>query len=130
MADDLATALMTKIVAAYLKSNTLPTGDIPDLIRATYAALTGTASSGLEPVAHHEPAVPVKKSVTPDAIFCLECGRGHKTLRRHLGTAHGLTVDEYRTKWSLPREYPVVSPKYAEQRSQMAVGIGLGRKRK
>jgi len=128
MADDL-TALTTKVVAAYLASNTIEADAVPDLIRATYAALVGTASPMAASVTRQEPAVSIRKSVMPSAIICLECGEHLKMLKRHLSTAHGLTVDEYRSKWSLSRDYPVVAPEYAALRSQYAVGIGLGRKR-
>ena len=121
--------LTTKIVAAYLGNNVVAASDIPDLIRKTYSALVGTASPAALPVEARQPAVPVKKSVTPDAIICLDCGVPHKMLKRHLHTAHDLTVDEYRAKWSLAADYPVVAPDYAARRSALAVSIGLGRKR-
>ena len=77
---------------------------------------------------NQRPAVAVKKSVTPDHLVCLECGKKMKVLKRHLTTAHGLTVDEYRSKWSLPADYPVVAPNYAKARSKLAINLGLGRK--
>jgi len=127
MADD-TTEYTAKIVAAYLASNTIAVDAVPDLIRATYAALVGTASPMSAPVPQQEPAVSIKKSVTPSAIICLECGAPLKMLKRHLSTAHDLSVDEYRAKWTLPRDYPVVAPDYAAHRSQLAISIGLGRK--
>jgi len=128
MADDL-TALTAKLTAAYVANNTLAAGDVPELIRATYAALVATTSPISSPAAPVEPAVFVRKSVTPSAIICLECGERLKMLKRHLRTAHDLSVDAYRAKWSLPRDYPVVAPDYAAHRSELAVKIGLGRKR-
>ena len=127
MADD-TTEFTTKIVAAYLASNTIAASEIPDLISATYAALVDTASPTSAPAPRQEPAVSIRKSVRPSAIICLDCGKGHQMLKRHLHAAHGLSVDEYRAKWSLPRDYPVVAPDYAAHRSNLAIGIGLGRK--
>ena len=127
MAEDL-TGLTTKLVAAYLATNSVAVGDIPDLIKATYSALVATETPVAPLAPRLEPAVSVRKSVTPSAILCLECGEPLKMLKRHLGTAHDLSVDEYRAKWSLPRDYPVVAPEYAAHRSLLAIGIGLGRK--
>jgi len=121
--------LTTKIVAAYLGNNTIATADIPDLIRKTYAALIGTTSPASAPAEPLQPAVSVKKSVSADGINCLECGKKQKMLKRHLSTAHGLSVADYRTKWSLPSDYPMVAPDYAARRSELAVAIGLGRKK-
>jgi len=128
MSEDL-TGLTTKIVAAYLANNSVAAGDIPDLIGATYSALVATESPVAALAPRQEPAVSVRKSVTPSAIICLECGERLKMLKRHLRTAHDLSVDAYRAKWSLPRDYPVVAPDYAAHRSELAVKIGLGRKR-
>jgi len=128
MADDV-TALTTKLVAAYLANNTVAVGDIPDLISATYVALVATETPVAAPAPHREPAVSIKKSVMPSAIICLECGEPLKMLKKHLHTAHDLSVDGYRAKWSLPRDYPVVAADYAAHRSKLAIGIGLGRKR-
>ena len=128
MADPLA--LTAKLVAAYLRNNPLAIGDLAVLIRATHASLRATAEAAAEPAAVPlAPAVALKKSVTPDAIFCLECGKPQKMLKRHLSTAHGLSVDDYRAKWSLPSDYPVVAPNYAQHRSELAFKIGLGRKK-
>jgi len=121
--------LTTKIVAAYLGNNSIATADIPDLIRTTYSALIGTASPASAPAEPLQPAVSVKKSVSADGINCLECGKKQKMLKRHLSTAHGLSVTDYRAKWSLPSDYPMVAPDYAARRSELAVAIGLGRKK-
>ena len=128
MADQKA-ALTARIVTAYLGGNAVEISDIPTLIQATYSALVSTTSPATEPI-ERQPAVSVKKSVTPDAIICLECGRHQKMLKRHIATAHGLSVDDYRAKWSLPADYPMVAPDYAEHRSMLAIKIGLGHSRK
>jgi predicted transcriptional regulator len=126
---DMSVILTSKIVAAYLGKNTVAAADIPALIRLTYSALVSTSSPAPATEESLVPAVPVKKSVTPGAIICLECGNKQKMLKRHLGTAHDLTVDEYRTKWSLPADYPMVASDYAARRSQLAHSFGLGRKK-
>ena len=121
--------LTAKLVAAYLGKNPVAAGDVPDLIRSVHAVLVRIASPAPEPVEPQQPFVSIKKSVTPEAIICLECGKSQKMLKRHLATAHGLSVDAYRANWSLPAEYPMVAPNYAQHRSQLAIKIGLGRKR-
>jgi predicted transcriptional regulator len=121
--------LTARLVAAYVGQTTLAADELPDLIRATYAALVSVASPP-EPQAAPVPAIAIKKSVTPEAIRCLDCGKAQKALKRHLGAAHGLSVDEYRAKWGLPASYPMVAPDYAARRSSLAKKIGLGRKRK
>jgi predicted transcriptional regulator len=128
MADEKA-ALTAKVVAAYLRNNRLATSDIPDLIKATYAALVNATAPVAEPMVQQQPVVSIRKSVTPDAIICLECGKPQKMAKRHLRTAHGLSVDEYRAKWSLPADYPMVAANYAANRSRLALQFGLGRKK-
>lgn len=121
----------TKLVTAYLAKNPVPVADIPGLIRSTYFALAGVSSAepqGATPE-RRLPAVPVRKSVTHGAILCLECGRKFAMLKRHLRADHGLTPDEYRSKWGLAADYPMVAPAYAEARSVLAKSIGLGRKK-
>lgn len=120
-----------KLVTAYLAKNPVAIDDIPGLIRTTYAALAGLSSPGLQQAApeRRQPAVPVKKSITPDGIHCLECGKKFAMLKRHLHTDHGITPDEYRAKWELAADYPMVAPAYAEVRSTLAKAIGLGRKK-
>ena len=125
-------ALAADIVSAYVSNNTVATGDLPGLISEVYAALQRT-SSGVAPEPQPEPlkpAIPIKKSVTPDYIVCLEDGKQFKSLKRHLSTHHGLTPDEYRAKWGLPADYPLVAPNYAAARSALAKSMGLGRKPK
>ena len=122
--------LTANLVAGYLRGNPLPATELPDLIRVTHAALVLAHSPKAEPAASQQPAVSVKKSVRPHALVCLECGSEQKMLKRHLATAHGLTVEEYKTKWSLPGDYPMTAPEYASTRSTLAKKIGLGRNRK
>jgi predicted transcriptional regulator len=129
MADDLK-VLTTKIVAAYLGGNALAATEIPTLITSVYSTLLGTDAPATAPTEQQQPAVSVKKSVTSGYIVCLECGDHQKMLKRHLLTSHGLTADEYRTKWSLPKDYPLVAPEYAAHRSELAKASGLGFTRK
>ena len=128
MSEDLK-ALTARLVAAYFGDNAVAVGDVPVLIASTYAALVNTASPEPLPAEHQPPAISVKKSVMPDAIVCLECGKRQKMLKRHLHTAHDLSVEDYRSKWSLPSDYPMVAPDYAARRSQLALDHGLGRKK-
>ncbi|TCR66444.1 MucR family transcriptional regulator [Bosea sp. BK604] len=119
--------LSADIVAAYLSNNHLPRSELPSLIATTHAALTALGQAA--PVVEKKlvPAVPIKKSITPDAIICLEDGKAFKTLRRHLKTKYGMTPEQYRMKWGLPDDYPMVAPDYAEARSKLAKTTGLGR---
>jgi predicted transcriptional regulator len=119
--------LASKIVSAYARSNPLAAAEFPALMAKVAAALEQTVSPNA-PAVDLSPAVPVKKSVTPDAIICLECGKRQKSMRRHLQAAHGQTPDQYRDRWDLGRDYPMVAPSYAEKRSQLARDSGLGRK--
>ena len=121
----------TGIVAAYLGNNHVATSEIPTLIRSIHAALA-TLGQPAEPeaAAKPTPAVPIRKSVMPDYIVCLEDGRKLKMLKRHLRSTYGMTPDEYRAKWKLPADYPMVAPNYAARRSQFAKDIGLGRTRR
>lgn len=121
--------LTASIVSAYVTRNNMPTTDLPGVIASTHAALAGLAGEPAPVAAEPQvPAVPIRRSVTPDAIICLEDGRAFKTLKRHLSTSYGLTPEMYRTKWNLPADYPMVAPNYAESRSALAKSIGLGRK--
>lgn len=122
--------LTAQIVAAHVSRNPVATDQLPELIRAVRQTLGGLGQPGApaEP-ARREPAVPVRRSVKPDRIICLECGAAMTMLKRHLLTEHGLTPAAYRERWSLGREYPMVAPRYAEMRSGLARQIGLGRKR-
>jgi predicted transcriptional regulator len=117
--------LVSDIVAAHLSNNTVPVAELPNLIREVYRALA-TVGSGEAESERPEPAVPVKKSVFPDFIVCLEDGKKLKMLKRHLRTAYNMTPAEYRERWGLPADYPMVAPNYARQRSKLAKQIGLG----
>ncbi|BCG83348.1 MucR family transcriptional regulator (plasmid) [Mesorhizobium sp. 113-3-3] len=123
--------LTADVVSAYVSNNPIPMGDLPALIGQVHAALKGTLGgvSAAKPEAL-EPAVPIKKSVTPDYIICLDDGKKFKSLKRHLSTDYGLTPDEYRARWGLPADYPMVAPNYAAARSALAKTMGLGRKPK
>lgn len=119
------------IVSAYVSANQVPPQEIPALIRTVHAALQQIA--GAAPViasGAQEPAVSVKKSITPDYLVCLEDGKKFKSLKRHLRTRYAMTPDEYRTKWALPHDYPMVAPNYAKERSNLAKRMGLGHARR
>ena len=115
------------IVSAYVGNNSVSTADLPALIQSIHRALTGI-SAGAEVVepAPKEPAVPLKKSITPDYLICLEDGRKFKSLKRHLRTKYNMSPDEYRAKWNLAKDYPMVAPNYAKARSDLAKQMGLG----
>lgn len=123
--------MAAKIVSAYVSANQVAPQDIPSLIRTVHAALNEVAGSPVAAVeASQEPAVAVKKSITPDYIICLEDGKKFKSLKRHLRTRYSMTPDEYRSKWGLPHDYPMVAPNYAKERSNLAKRMGLGQTRK
>ena len=123
--------LSAEIVSAYVSKNSVPAADLPSLLNSVYAALTKTAQEQKEePKAQLVPAVSVRKSVTPDAIICLEDGKSFKSLKRHLRTTYDLTPEQYRAKWSLPADYPMVAPNYAKARSELAKTMGLGQQRR
>jgi len=115
----------SEIVSAYVGRNSVPMEELPNLIGNVATALQGL-SDAAQPRA--EPAVSTRRSVRPEAIICLECGSSQKMMKRHLSTAHGQTVDEYREKWRLPASYPMVAPEYSKARAAMARKIGLGTK--
>ena len=117
--------MISTIVSAYVSKNSLPPGDLPHLIKTVHEALKSPDPAASSPP---EPAVPIKKSVKPDYVICLEDGKKLKMLKRHLRTAYNMSPDEYRKKWGLPSDYPMVAPKYAAVRSELAKKIGLGRK--
>jgi predicted transcriptional regulator len=119
--------LTTEIVSAHVSNNTLPVNELPQLIQDVYRTLSAVGGTST-PSEKLQPAVPVKKSVTPDYIICLEDGKKLKMLKRHLKTAYDMTPDEYRERWGLPRDYPMVAPNYAKHRSTLAKKIGLGTK--
>jgi predicted transcriptional regulator len=119
-------------VSAFVANNSLPIAELPALIHSVHAALAGPASGPVNTaplVEKQEPAVSIRKSLTPDFLVCLDDGKKFKSLRRHLGTL-GMTPDQYRAKWSLPSDYPMVAPNYAAARLEMAKRIGLGQMRK
>jgi predicted transcriptional regulator len=121
--------LTAEIVSAYVSNNKVSPGDLGKLIEDVHAALQRAPGGPEEPPAEpREPAVPIKRSVTPDYIISLEDGRKFKSLKRHLKNTYGLTPEEYRAKWGLPRDYPMVAPNYAKARSDLAKTMGLGRK--
>lgn len=115
------------IVSAYVSNNAIATADIPNLIQSVHQALLGVTLGADEAEPEPpEPAVPVRRSITPDHIVCLEDGRKFKSLKRHLRTKYDMSPDEYRTKWGLPKDYPMVAPNYAKARSELAKQMGLG----
>jgi predicted transcriptional regulator len=123
--------LAAEISAAYVSANPVQAQDLPALIRTVYNALvdvSGAVSTTQEPT--QEPAVAIKKSVTADFIICLEDGKKFKSLKRHLRTRYSMTPEEYRTKWGLAHDYPMVAPNYAKERSNLAKRMGLGQSRK
>jgi predicted transcriptional regulator len=119
--------MTAEIVAAYVENNSISTGDLPALIQSVHRALT-LVEAGSEAVAPapKEPAVPARRSITPDHLVCLEDGRRFKSLKRHLRTKYNLSPEDYRTKWGLPKDYPMVAPNYAKARSDLAKQMGLG----
>ncbi len=123
--DELLT-LTTEIVAAHVANNSVAMSDLPQLIEQVYKTLANVGTEQPAAAERPQPAVPIKKSVTPDYIICLEDGKKLKMLKRHLKTAYDMTPEEYRERWSLPPDYPMVAPNYAKQRSKLAKEIGLG----
>ncbi|CDX34653.1 Transcriptional regulatory protein ros [Mesorhizobium plurifarium] len=121
-------ALTADIVSAYVSNNPVPVASLPDLIASVNLSLAKVRQPAVPEKPAQEPAVNPKRSVFPDYIICLENGKKFKSLKRHLGVHYGLTPDEYREKWGLARDYPMVAPNYAEQRSALAKASGLGRK--
>jgi MucR family transcriptional regulator, transcriptional regulator of exopolysaccharide biosynthesis len=124
--------LTASIVSAYVSNNTVSSAEIPALISHVYSALmrvsAGAAVAG--PAEPLKPAVSIKRSITPDHVVCLEDGKKFKSLKRHLGTKYQMTPDQYRAKWNLPADYPMVAPNYAAARSQLAKQMGLGQQRR
>lgn len=119
--------MTASVVSAYVRNNSLPTQDVTGLIGSVHRALTDLSSSASEPEVP-TPAVPVNKSIQPDHLVCLEDGRKLKMLKRHLRTTYGMSPEDYRAKWGLAADYPMVAPNYAKQRSAFAKQIGLGTK--
>ena len=123
--------LAADIVSAYVSNNSVAASDLPNLIGDVHGALLRVSNGAQEaPVEAPKPAVPVKKSVTPDFIICLEDGKKFKSLKRHLRTQYNMSPEEYREKWGLPADYPMVAPNYAAARSNLAKQMGLGQQRR
>jgi predicted transcriptional regulator len=127
MAETLIT-LTADIVAAHVSNNSVAVSDLPALISNVHGALSAIGGNSAAPAVRQEPAVSIRSSIKPDYIVCLEDGKKLKMLKRHLMTSFGMTPDDYRAKWGLSADYPMVAPNYAEQRRTLAVKIGLGRK--
>lgn len=129
-------SLTTEIVSAYANRNQMSQGDLPGLIQSVHATLsalasgTGESSAPAAAEAPPAPAVPIDASISNDAIICLDCGKNFKTLKRHLSTEHGYTPADYRARWGLSKDYPLVAPSYSKRRAATAKKIGLGRKPK
>ena len=128
MTDSRLIELTADIVSAHISNNNIATGDVPALIQSVFTALTDAEQPAVVEAVKAEPAVPVRSSIKQDYIVCLEDGKKLKMLKRYLRTNYDMTPDQYRAKWSLPRDYPMVAPAYAEQRRGLAKAIGLGRK--
>ncbi len=125
-------SLTAEVVAAFVSNNAIRAAEIPDLIKTVHASMADIVEPkpAESQAAAPTPAVPIKKSITDDYLICLEDGKKFKSLRRHLQTAFGMTPDEYRAKWGLPRDYPMVAPGYAAKRSELAKATGLGNSRR
>jgi len=120
--------LVSEIVASYVSNNPVPVSELPAMIRSVHATLGGLSGSrAIDAVTSQKPAVTIKKSITPEYLICLEDGKKLKMLKRYLRSRYGLSPDQYRTKWGLPSDYPMVASNYAAQRSEFAKKIGLGR---
>jgi len=128
MSDNFLLELTADIVASHLFNNSVAVGDVPGLIRNVHDSLKGLGHVAPEPEPELKPAVSIRASVKPDYIVCLEDGKKLKMLKRHLMTHYQMTPADYRAKWGLPADYPMVAPNYAEQRKALAVKIGLGKK--
>ena len=129
-ADETLLTLTADIVAAHVSNNSVAVNDLPNLIQNVHAALNSISSAASAPEAKPEPKVSIRSSIKPDFIVCLEDGKKLKMLKRHLMTHYNMTPDQYRQKWGLSADYPMVAPNYAEQRRTLAKSIGLGTKRR
>lgn len=129
-AEDTLLTLTADIVAAHVSNNSVAVNDLPNLIQNVHAALSGISQSSSAPEPKPEPKVSIRSSVKPDYIVCLEDGKKLKMLKRHLMTHYNMTPEQYRQKWGLSPDYPMVAPNYAEQRRSLAKSIGLGTKRR
>jgi predicted transcriptional regulator len=122
--------LTADIVSAHVANNTVSVSDVANLVQRVHEALSSLGVPAAEPQQEKTPVVSIRASIKPDYLVCMECGRKQKTLKRHLQNAHGMSPDQYRTDYGLPRDYPMVAPEYSKKRSEMAQAIGLGRKPK
>ena len=122
--------MTTGIVSSFVSNNTVPASDLPGLIRSVHDAISSLSDDDSANAETLSPAVPVSKSITPDFLICLEDGRKLKMLRRYLRSRYSMTPEEYRERWNLPADYPMVAPNYAKLRSKHAKNIGLGKKKK
>ena len=129
-AEDTLLTLTADIVAAHVSNNSVAVNDLPTLIQNVHQALSGISARSSGSEEKPEPKVSIRSSVKPEFISCLECGKKQKMLKRHLTTNHGMTPGDYRQKWGLAADYPMVAPNYAEQRRKLAKSIGLGTKRR
>lgn len=127
--NEMLITLTADIVAAHVSNNSVAVSDLPTLIGNVHSALAGLGGATVVPEVRQEPAVSIRASIKPDYIICLEDGKKLKMLKRHLMTHYKMTPDDYRAKWNLPADYPMVAPNYAEQRRSLAKKIGLGTKR-
>ncbi len=123
-------SLTSEIVSSHVANNAVSLADLPDLIQSVFTKLSALAEGQVAEAVELVPAVPIKKSITPDFIICLEDGKKLKMLKRHLMTSYGMTPEDYRARWSLKPDYPMVAPNYAKKRQDLARKIGLGRKPK
>lgn len=123
-------ALTSEIVSSHVSNNSVPSAEVPELIQTVFVKLNELAADATTQAEELVPAVPIKKSITQDYIVCLEDGKKLKMLKRHLMTAYGMTPEDYRAKWGLKHDYPMVAPSYAAKRQELAKKIGLGRKPK
>lgn len=129
MSDEVLLTLTADIVSAHVSNNSVSAGDVAALIANVHSALTGLGTPVVEEAPVQDPAVSIRASVKPDYVVCLEDGKKMKMLKRHLQTHHQMTPAEYKAKWKLPADYPLVAPNYAEQRKGLALKIGLGKKK-
>ncbi|KKC23952.1 MucR family transcriptional regulator [Sphingomonas sp. SRS2] len=129
MADETLLDLTALIVSNHVTNNNVSVGDVPTLIKSVHNALQGLGKAIVEPEPEQKPAVSIRSSIKPDYLVSLESGKKVKMLKRYLMTSYGMTPDDYRKKWGLAADYPMVAPNYAEQRKALALKIGLGRKR-
>lgn len=119
-------SLTTEVVSSYVSNNTIAADDLPAVIEQVFKSLSSVTAEGVIAADRPQPAVPIKRSITNDYLICLEDGKKLKMLKRHLKTAYNMTPEQYRERWGLPADYPMVAPSYAERRSKLAKDIGLG----